>query len=186
MSQRDQQYLVMPPQPAAHLIMIQADFAFRFFEKGFDRPSHPADPDELDHWCSGRNITEVILDDRRIQSIAADDQPDFQTQQVSARLGQAQESEVQIVWSQTLPSCLTLRCNTRQVLITCCRQQGTHIGAVRHLCKFSSNNTHRLEGWSSLHCRLSQTQRVTAHKGLRAAGCGKHMHCQRHFIVQAA
>ena len=74
--------------------MVKADFAFRFFNGGFDRPSHAADPDELDHGCRGRSITEVVFDHRRVFHVAADDQPNFRTRQVSPRLGQAQESEV--------------------------------------------------------------------------------------------
>ena len=74
--------------------MIKADFAFGFFEDGFDRPSHAADAYELDHGSFSRGIAEVELDDRRILQIAADDQPDFWTRQVCSRFDQAQESKV--------------------------------------------------------------------------------------------
>ena len=77
MSQRDQQHMVMPTQPTAHFVMVKTDFAFGFFENGFDRPTHAADADELDQGCIGRSIAEVKLDDRRVLQIAADDQPDF-------------------------------------------------------------------------------------------------------------
>jgi hypothetical protein len=39
MSQRDQQPMLMPSQPTAHLVMIKPNFTFGFFEDGFDRPS---------------------------------------------------------------------------------------------------------------------------------------------------
>src|SRR5271157_5590510 len=94
MSQGDQQHMVMPTQPTAHLVVIKPDFTFSFFKDGFDWPSHSADADKLDHGCSGGSIAEVVFDDRRVFQITAQDQPNFRTRQVCPRLGHPQESKV--------------------------------------------------------------------------------------------
>ena len=94
MSQRYQQHMMMPSQPTAHLIMIKADFTFGFFKDSFDRPTHAADTYELGQGCISRSITEIVLDDRRIIQITADNQPNLWLWQIPARLAQSQESEV--------------------------------------------------------------------------------------------
>src|SRR5688572_13351461 len=43
MSQRNEQHMVMPTQPTAGFIMVEAEFAFAFFKNDFDRPTHAAE-----------------------------------------------------------------------------------------------------------------------------------------------
>ena len=92
MRQSDQQHVMVPTDPTAHFVVIETDFALRFFENGFDRPTHAADADEFDHGGFGGCVTEVELNLGRIIKIAAQDQPDFRTWQVIARFSDAQES----------------------------------------------------------------------------------------------
>jgi len=42
--------------------MVKTDFAFGFFEDGFDRQTHTADTDKLDQRRVGRCIAEVEFD----------------------------------------------------------------------------------------------------------------------------
>ena len=94
MSQKDQEHMVMPTYPTTHFIMIQADFAFGFFERGFDWPAHSTDTDELNDRRIRGGVAEVELDDGRILEVTAHDQPDIWSRQVAAGLAQAQKSEL--------------------------------------------------------------------------------------------
>src|SRR4030067_2622396 len=86
--------MMMPSQPTPHLILIHTDFAFGFFEDGFDWPSHPADPHKLIERCVGRSIAEKVFDLRRIVQIAANDQPEFSGGQVATRFSHAQKCKI--------------------------------------------------------------------------------------------
>ncbi len=85
---------MVPSQPTTHLVIVKADFAFGFFEDGFDRPAHPAYAHELAQGRVSRGVAEVVFDHRRIVEIAADDQPEFTCGQVCARLAHAQKGKV--------------------------------------------------------------------------------------------
>ena len=74
--------------------MVKTDFAFGFFEDGFDRQTHAADTDKLDQRRVGRCIAEVEFDLGWVMEIAANDQPDFRAWQVSTRFNDPQESEI--------------------------------------------------------------------------------------------
>ena len=56
MSQRHQQHMVMPAQPAAHFIVVKADFSFGFFEDRFDWPTHSTDAYEFNQRGAGRAL----------------------------------------------------------------------------------------------------------------------------------
>src|SRR3990172_2644841 len=93
MSQRDQQHMMMPTQPTACFVVVKTDFAFGFFEDGFNRPAHAADAHELAERRIGGRIAEVVFDHRRVIQIAAEDQPELAGGQIAARLGHAQEGK---------------------------------------------------------------------------------------------
>ena len=87
MSQRNQEHMMMPSQPAAHFVMIHSDFAFGFFKDGFNRPTHAAHPHQLAQRCMSGSIAEIVFDHRRVIQIAADNQPKIACGQVAARFG---------------------------------------------------------------------------------------------------
>jgi len=53
MSQRNQQHMMMPTQPAAHFVVVETNLAFSFFENGFNWPTHAADAHEFDQGSIG-------------------------------------------------------------------------------------------------------------------------------------
>ena len=94
MSQRNEEHMMMPSEPTAHLVMIHPDFTFGFFKDGFNGPSHSADPDKLIQRSADRRIAEKVFDLRRIIQIAANDQPEFTGGQAAARFGHAQKRKI--------------------------------------------------------------------------------------------
>lgn len=77
MRQSHQQHVMLPADPTAHFVVIETDFAFGFFEHGFDGPTHAADADEFDHRCVGWCVTEIEFDLGWIVKVAAQDEPEF-------------------------------------------------------------------------------------------------------------
>lgn len=69
MSERNQEHMMMPSDPTAHLVMIHADFPFGFFKNGSNWPSHSAHSNQLRQWNADRRITEKVFDFRRIIQI---------------------------------------------------------------------------------------------------------------------
>src|SRR5688572_9162427 len=94
MSQGNQQHMVMPAQPTAGFIMIEAEFPFTFFKDDFDRPAQPAETNQLQQGGLNRGIAKVELEFSRIIKIAADDQPQFRTRQACSTFDHAQAGKI--------------------------------------------------------------------------------------------
>ena len=94
MSQRNQQHMMMPTLPTAHLVMIHPDFPFGFFKDRFDGPSHTADANELIQRSVAGSIAEKVFDLRRVIQIAADNQPEFTGGQALSRFSHTQKCEI--------------------------------------------------------------------------------------------
>src|ERR1700690_3911986 len=86
--------MVMPSDPATHLVMIQPDFAFGFFKDGFNGPTHTTHAHQLNQWSFCWGVAEVVLNHFRVIKIAADDKTEFTGGQVCTRFNQAQEGKV--------------------------------------------------------------------------------------------
>src|SRR5579883_2400810 len=46
MGQQRHGHMVVPADPAPHLVMIHPELALAFFDRPLDRPAHPADADQ--------------------------------------------------------------------------------------------------------------------------------------------
>src|SRR5688500_19346616 len=82
--QRDEQPMVMPTQPTAQFVVVEADFAFGFLKNDFNRPTHPTDAHQFEQGNADGRIAEVELELAGVLQIAADDQPEFGTRQAVA------------------------------------------------------------------------------------------------------
>src|SRR3990170_1074571 len=94
MSQSNQQHMMMPAKPAAHLVVVETNFSFGFFENGFDRPTHSAEAYKLDQGGLDGSVAKVELDFAGIIQVAADDQPNFRARQISPHFNDPQEGKV--------------------------------------------------------------------------------------------
>ena len=94
MSQRNQQHMVMPAQPTAGFIMVEAQFPFTFFKDGLDRPAQTAKTDQFQQGSVSRGIAEVELDFSRIIKIAAEDQPHLRPRQAGSTFQNPQEGKL--------------------------------------------------------------------------------------------
>jgi len=61
MDQRHEHQMVLPAQPTAGVIMVEAEFAFAFFKDNFDGPPQPAQPNQRQQGDIGRGVAEVEL-----------------------------------------------------------------------------------------------------------------------------
>src|SRR5688572_25704274 len=94
MSQGDKQQMMMPAQPAAGFIMVEAEFSFAFFKDDFDRPAQPTETNQLQQGSIGGGVAEVELEFSRVVQIATDDQPQLRTRQASSTFDDPQESKI--------------------------------------------------------------------------------------------
>ena len=62
--------MVMPPDPAAYLVVVQADLALGFQDAGLDGPAHATEPDQRRQRGVRRRIGEVGLERRRVAHAA--------------------------------------------------------------------------------------------------------------------
>ena len=70
MGQGNEQDMVMPTQPTAGFIMVEADFTFAFFKNDFDRPTHAAETNQVKQGGVCRRVAEVELEFSRVVNIA--------------------------------------------------------------------------------------------------------------------
>ena len=67
---------MMPTHPGAGFIMIHADFAFGFFENGFDRPALTTQVSHRPRRDPDWGVAQVILSLGRFRETAPKDGPD--------------------------------------------------------------------------------------------------------------
>ena len=76
MTKHTGQYMVMPAWKFAHLILVHAQFSFRFFKALLNRPAQPAQPDQFGQRHTERGIGNKIGIRRFGLKRPADQQPE--------------------------------------------------------------------------------------------------------------
>src|SRR5712692_8599903 len=74
MSKSGKEHVMMPTQPTACFIVVEADLAFAFFKEGFNGPTQTTEADELSYRRGAGRIAEVELNHRWVIEVTADDQ----------------------------------------------------------------------------------------------------------------
>ena len=94
MSQESKQHRMVPAQPTAQFVMVEADLDLIGPEKNFDRPAHAADPHQFSRVKLSWRIAEVVFDFAWVLQVAAHDEPEFLAQQPIPHFDDPQAGEI--------------------------------------------------------------------------------------------
>ena len=94
MSHKSLEHMMMPSQPGTSFIVIHSDFAFGFFECGFDRPAQTTDPHQFLDGAMGRRIAQIEFHFGLRSQTAATDEPLTNSWQAVLDGGHTQDSKL--------------------------------------------------------------------------------------------